>query len=74
MHASLQLLDAKTLAQRLKLSKRQIFRLHSCAKLPAGIRIGGSIRWSEDTISAWLAAGAPDRHTFEAMQQAADGK
>jgi prophage regulatory protein len=64
-----QLLTAAVLGQRLNLSKRQIFRLNSCGKIPAPIRIGGSIRWAESSIAAWLAAGAPDRKTFEAMQE-----
>ncbi|MHC4462173.1 MAG: helix-turn-helix transcriptional regulator [Planctomycetota bacterium] len=63
------LLTAKTLGQMLSLSKRQIFRLNSCGKIPAPIRIGGSIRWAESTITKWIAAGAPDRRTFEAMQE-----
>lgn len=63
-----QLLTAKALGQLLSLSKRQIFRLNSCGKLPAPIRIGGSIRWAESTIAEWLDAGAPDRKTFEAMK------
>lgn len=67
---SCQLLNAKELAKMLSLSKRQVFRLNSCGKLPAPIRIGGSVRWAETTISQWLKAGAPDRKTFEAMQQA----
>jgi predicted DNA-binding transcriptional regulator AlpA len=66
----IQLLTAKQLGVRLNLSKRQIFRLNSCQKLPAPIRIGGSVRWDAGSIFRWLAAGAPDRKTFEAMQQA----
>jgi predicted DNA-binding transcriptional regulator AlpA len=66
-----QLLTAKALGQLLSLSKRQIFRLNSCGKIPKPIRIGGSIRWDlEGDIKPWLAAGAPDRKTFEAIQQA----
>ena len=65
----IQLLTAKKLGSLLSLSKRQIFRLNSCGKLPAPIRIGGSVRWAEITIAQWLKAGAPDRKTFEAMQQ-----
>ncbi len=65
-----QLWDAKTFGLRLSLSKRQIFRLNSCGKIPAPIRIGGAVRWSAAEISAWLAAGAVDRRTWEAMQQA----
>jgi len=66
-----QLLSAKTLGRMLSLSKRQIFRLNSCGKIPAPIRIGGSVRWDlEGEIRPWLAAGAPDRRTWEAMKQA----
>ena len=64
-----QLYSAKGLGQKLCLSKRQIFRLNSCGKIPAPIRIGGSVRWAESTIAKWLAAGAPDRKTFEAMKE-----
>lgn len=64
----IQLLTAKELGVRLSLSRRQIFRLNSCGKLPKPLRIGGSVRWAESTIAKWLEAGAPDRKTFEAMQ------
>lgn len=64
------LLTAKTLGEMLSLSKRQIFRLNSSGILPKPIRIGGSVRWAESTISEWLKIGAPDRKTFEAIQQA----
>lgn len=64
-----QLLSAKTLGQMLSLSKRQIFRLNSCGKIPVPIRIGGSIRWNESEIIEFLKAGAPDRKTWEAMKE-----
>jgi len=68
---SCQLLSAKELAKMLSLSKRQIHRLNSCHRLPAPIRIGGSIRWDlERDIKPWLAAGAPDRKAWVAMKQA----
>jgi predicted DNA-binding transcriptional regulator AlpA len=66
------LLTAKAVGQMLSLSKRQIFRLNSCGRIPRPLRIGGSVRWSEHTISKWLAAGAPDRKAFEAMQRASN--
>ena len=62
------LLTAKAVGEMLSLSKKQIFRLSSCGKLPKPLRIGGSVRWSENTISQWLSAGAPDRKTWEAME------
>ena len=64
------LYDAKTLGQKLSLSKRQIFRLNACGKIPAALRIGGAVRWSVDEISAWLAAGAPDRKSWEILKNA----
>jgi len=66
--SEIQLLTAKQLGGLLSLSKRQIFRLNSCGKLPAPIRIGGSVRWAESTIAKWLQSGAPDRRSFETMQ------
>jgi prophage regulatory protein len=67
-----QLLNAKSLGQLMALSKRQVFRLNSCGKIPAPLRIGGSVRWSSSEISAWLEAGAPDRRTWEAMKGVRD--
>ncbi len=64
------LLTAKAVGEMLSLSKRQIFRLNSSGKIPAPIRIGGAVRWSAEEISAWLAAGAKDRRTWEAMKNA----
>ena len=64
-----QLIDSKTLGQRLSLSKRQIFRLNSSGKIPAPIRISGAIRWDSQECIEWLAAGAPDRRTWEALKE-----
>ena len=63
------LLTAKALGQMLSLSKRQIFRLNSCGKIPKPIRIGGAVRWSAQECADWLAAGAPDRRAWEAMKE-----
>jgi predicted DNA-binding transcriptional regulator AlpA len=63
-----QLLTAKDAAKLCRLSKRSWFRLSSAGKIPASIRIGGSVRWSESEIADWLAAGAPSRKTWEAMK------
>lgn len=63
------LLTAMSLGDVLNLSKRQIFRLNSCGKIPKPIRIGGAVRWSANEIERWLAAGAPDRRTWEATKE-----
>lgn len=64
------LLTAKMLGERLSLSKRQVHRLNSAGRIPKPLRIGGSVRWAKGTIAKWLEAGAPDRKTFEAMEEA----
>jgi len=68
------LLTAKAVGEMLSLSKRQIFRLNSCGKIPVPLRIGGSVRWASSTIQSWINMGCPDRQTFEAMQQAGGEK
>ena len=65
------LLTAKAVGEMLSLSKRQVFRLNSCGKIPAPVRIGGSVRWANSTIERWIAAGCPDRQTFEARERGA---
>lgn len=65
-----QLCDAKTFGQRLSLSKRQIFRLNSCAKIPKPIKIGGAVRWRLSDIELWLEWNCPDRAEWEAMKEA----
>lgn len=66
------LLSAEAVGKMLSLSRRQIFRLNSSGKIPAPIRIGGAVRWAESTIAEWLAAGAPDRKTWQAMRGGGD--
>lgn len=71
MAETTQLLNALVLGQKLQLSKRQIFRLNTCGKIPSPVRIGGSIRWRLCDIESWLAMGCPDRSEFEARQESA---
>ena len=68
------LLNAKTLGLKLQLSKRQVFRLNSCGRIPAPLRIGGSIRWNCQIIEDWISLGCPDRREFEARQKAGAGQ
>ncbi|KPJ65379.1 MAG: hypothetical protein AMJ43_10860 [Coxiella sp. DG_40] len=65
---------AKDAAKICRLSKRSWFRLNSCGKVPAPVKIGGSVRWRLSDIKLWLEWNCPDRKTFEAMQQAGEEK
>ena len=66
--SSIQLLSAKQLGALLALSKRQVFRLNACGKIPKPILIGGSLRWRQSDIERWQSMGCPDRATFEEQQ------
>ena len=58
-------ISARDLAGLLGISLRQCWRLNAAGRLPKPVRLGGSVRWSAEEISAWLAAGAPDRKLWE---------
>lgn len=62
--------DARRLAALLNLGLRTIRSLDAAGRLPAPIRIGGRVLWRIDDVRAWLAAGAPDRATWEARRAA----
>lgn len=56
------LMSAQTLAKRLEVSVRTLWRLRSSGKLPVPVRVGGAVRWRAADIEAWVAAGCPDLH------------
>lgn len=68
INANCQLLTAKDAALLCRLSKRSWFRLHSCGKVPAPVRIGGSVRWRKSDIELWLSMDCPDRKEFQARK------
>lgn len=61
--------SAKTLGQRLNLSKRQILRLNALGRIPAPICIGGVLRWRLADIVLWQYLGCPGRREFEALKE-----
>lgn len=62
------LLSAKEFAKMISLSFRQVHRLNSCGKIPAPVKVGGSLRWKLEDIEQWIAMRCPDRKTFEAQR------
>ena len=53
------LVSADTLAQMLEISVRTLWRLRAAGKLPAPVRLGGSVRWRPRDIESWITAGCP---------------
>jgi len=64
------LLSARDLAAMLRLGLRTVRSMDAAGKLPAPMRIGGSVRWRLDELRAWLDAGAPDRATWARIRDA----
>ena len=67
------LLTAGDLAKRLRVSLRQVRKLHSEALVPAPVRLGRSVRWRGSEVGKWIAAGCPSRETWETMQNGQRG-
>ena len=54
------------------ISRASWFKLRASDRVPRPIRLGGCVRWTLDGpngLRAWLAAGAPSRDRWEAMQK-----
>jgi excisionase family DNA binding protein len=64
-----QLLTPKEVAELLRVSKRQVSRLASSGKIPAAVRVGGSVRYRHRDVARWIEAGCVDRVQFEALSE-----
>jgi predicted DNA-binding transcriptional regulator AlpA len=63
--------DAKRLAALIGIGLRTVRTLDAAGQLPRAIPLGGRKLWYVDEIRDWLAAGAPDRVTWEARHRPA---
>jgi predicted DNA-binding transcriptional regulator AlpA len=63
--------DARLLARLLGLGVRTIRSMDYSGKLPRAIKLGGTTRtvWILSEIRRWVAAGAPDRKTWESIKK-----
>lgn len=50
-------------------SPRTWDRLTAGGKTPRAIRLGGRPMWRVDELREWIAAGCPDRKTWEVIRQ-----
>ena len=51
------MLTSKDIAVRLKVDAHTVRKWRKAGQIPAGIEIGGMIRWTPESIDAWIAAG-----------------
>jgi len=56
---SAKLLDVKAVATICDCSPRHVYRLADSGKMPSPIKLGALVRWSADSIHAWIEQGCP---------------
>lgn len=61
----MELLNVKDVAARLRISRRQVWKLLSSGRIPAPVRLSRSVRWRADDIDQWIRLGCPNREKFE---------
>ena len=49
------LMNVQEVAEALGISERSVWRWSATGVLPPGIKLGRSVRWSEETIRRWIA-------------------
>jgi predicted DNA-binding transcriptional regulator AlpA len=61
---------ARDAARLLGISRAQLYRLHSSGRLPPPLYLGTRApRWSIAELRDWLAAGCPDRQTWQRLRE-----
>ena len=65
-----ELLTVREVASALKVSVRQVWKLHSSGRLPAPVRLSRSVRWRQDELASWINAGCPARDRWQAIVEA----
>jgi len=54
------LIGAESVARRLGISQRGVWRLRDSGRLPAPVTLGRLVRWRARELSEWVSAGCPD--------------
>lgn len=54
------LIKAQYVADLLGCSARHVCRMAEMGKMPAAIRVGRIVRWNQQEIHEWIAAGCPE--------------
>ena len=65
------LIDARALAQLLRVSLRTVWSWNALGRLPPPLHLSkGTVRWRLDEVRQWLDAGAPCREEWAARRSA----
>lgn len=66
-------LTAKQLADILSISTRTVWRFDSAGFMPKPIRLGKTVRWKAEEVTAWIEAGCPVRSVWDASRRIGKG-
>lgn len=61
-------LDVRKVADVLDMSIRKVWSLRDSGYMPAPVKLGGSVRWLESTLSEWMRNGAKDCRKMKGEQ------
>ena len=53
----MEMLTDSEIAAKLKVSRRQVWKLLATGRLPQPVRIGRSVRWKESDFNLWINGG-----------------
>jgi predicted DNA-binding transcriptional regulator AlpA len=56
----MKLLAIEQISEMLNVSTRQVWRLRDMGKMPMPVKLGKCVRWRDEEMAAWIAAGCPD--------------
>ena len=60
------LLTVREVADPLRVSSRQVWKLTSSGRIPAPVRLSRSVRWRASDIDRFIELGCPSREAFDA--------
>lgn len=66
------LVDSKTAARLLGVSRSTLDSWDSAGLCPAPVRLGGRVLWSVDKLRDWAQAGCPSREQSEKLRKGVD--
>lgn len=55
-----ELMRVGEVAEKLRVSVRTVWRLHSSGRIPKPLRLGNNVRWRSNEIADWISSGCPE--------------
>ena len=63
------LVGVRHVARMLGVSRNTVWKLNASGRMPSPIRLGRRTLWVITELEAWVAAGCPPRHKWQAIRE-----